>query len=116
MGILEELARTARMHCSIEARRECPFSHKCKNVSVAADSECAEFIRAAMISRRRFIIGTGYSIPRDFERRFLCEPYKPPEWRKDNPMLMHHRQETADAVEAEYLRQERQAIQEECTP
>jgi hypothetical protein len=25
-------------------------------------------------------------------------------------------QEAADAVEAEYLRQERQAIQEECTP
>ena len=111
MGIFVELAR---MHCPIEARRECPFSHKCKNVSVAADSECAEFIRFAM-STRRFIIGTTYSIRRDFERHFLCEPYKPPEWRKDNPMLMNHQQENADEVEAEYLRQERQAIQEEVT-
>ena len=115
MGIFEEFARaTARIRCPIEARRECPFSHKCKNVSVAADSECAEFIQAATISRRRFIISTGpYMTPMDFERRFLGEPYTPPDWQKDNPML---RQAAADALEAEYLRQERQAIQEECTP
>lgn len=114
MGIFEEFARaTARIRCPIEARRECPFSHKCKNVSVAADSECAEFIQAAALSRRRFVISTTYMTPKHFVRRFLCEPYKSPEWRKDNPIL---HQAAADAVEAEYLRQERQAIQEEVTP
>jgi len=103
----------ARVVCPIKARRECPFGHKCNNVSVATDSECAEFIRAARLSRR-FIIGTGYSVPQDFVRRFLCEPYVPhDDWRKDNPML---RQAADDAVEAEYLRQERQAIQEETLP
>lgn len=58
------------IECTKEARRVCPYAHKCRaRHQVADDSECAEFIR-----------------------------------------------KVADAVEAEYLRQERQAIQEEVTP
>lgn len=36
------------IECTKEARRECPYSHKCGRHMVAENSECAEFIREVM--------------------------------------------------------------------